>query len=422
LLPAVFCIIELILFINIICSDNRNKLLADIGFIYAALIVIYTVVPALCLVTELRVDDPIRSVQASTMDWANQIWRHLLFLSSFVLGYLAFKAPSKYAIDRSKINRSNNRRVILYLLLLLFICIIFLFYLSGPVENYYESYTRFQNLPWLLGKIASTCIRFKTSIYIALLVFFFIDYEYYKKIIPLFLILIATYELFFNFGARIQVLIILIQAICLFTILVKSIPLKSIFVISLLFVFLFSIVEVVRLQDFETNLTLADFKLPPLPWELNSVFYSGLHLYLERSSGSLSFAEWPMFFYDIISIFTFNDFMRWNPMSWYHENYYPTALVAPFTLSPIAESAIWGGEFDLTLRGFINGLFFALIGRMFLRYKYHWWGIMIYVFIYSMTIVTLKYSVFYTLTPIVKSIIPIMILIFIIKNFSLKIK
>lgn len=419
-LATIFCLIELFLFAKIIYKNYKINIIPDIGFVYACLIVIYTMLPAVGLLTELRADDPIRTIQASNADLVNQIWRHLIFLCIFVLSYLMFKGGGNYSIDIKKIK--INKKLIRYLLALLIICICLLLYLSGPVNNYYESYTRFQDLPWLYGKVASVCIRFKYSIYLAILTIMFINYEYYKKYIIFFLISIILFEFIFNYGARIQVLIIVIQAICLFSILINQISLRSILLIGFLFTIIFGIVEIIRLPDYESSEFWVNFGFRLLPWEFNSVFYSGLHLYQERNSGALIYAEWPMLFYDFISIFTFNDFTRWNPMVWYHQNYYPTALVAPFTLGPIAESAIWGGEIDLVIRGFINGIFFAIVSRIFIANKYNLWAIIIYVFIYSMSIITLKYSIFYTLTPIIKSIIPIIILIYLINRFILKSK
>jgi hypothetical protein len=118
-----------------------------------------------------------------------------------------------------------------------------------------------------------------------------------------------------------------------------------------------------------------------------------------------------MFFNDIISIFTFGDFDRYNPMGWYTKNFYPEKTVAPFTIGPIAESAIWGGEIDLFFRGFINGLFFAFLVKWFIRNQYKWWVLVIYTYCYATCIMTMKYSVFYQLTPIVRNILPIIILI-----------
>jgi hypothetical protein len=118
-----------------------------------------------------------------------------------------------------------------------------------------------------------------------------------------------------------------------------------------------------------------------------------------------------MFFNDFISIFTFGDFDRWNPMGWYTRNYYPDRDVAPFTIGPIAESAFWGGEIDLFFRGLINGFFFAYLVKWYVKNDKKWWALAIYTYCYATCIMTMKYSIFYQLTPIVRNVLPVIFLI-----------
>ncbi len=150
--------------------------------------------------------------------------------------------------------------------------------------------------------------------------------------------------------------------------------------------------------------------------EFYSVYLTGFHLYAERLQGALPPTEWPMFFNDFISMVTFGDFTRWNPMDWYARNYYPDSVVAPFTLGPIADSAIWGGEVDLLLRGLINGAFFAYLVRWFLRHKDRWWGVTIYVYCYATCVMTLKYSIFYHLTPLLKTLLPTLLVVAVVRT------
>jgi hypothetical protein len=133
-----------------------------------------------------------------------------------------------------------------------------------------------------------------------------------------------------------------------------------------------------------------------------------------------------MFFNDLISLVTFGDFVDWNPMNWYAKNYYPDSIVPPFTLGPISDSAIWGGEIDLFIRGLLNGIFFALIVRWFIRCHNRWWGATIYAYFYATCIMTLKYSIFFHFNPLVKNIIPAMLVIIftrlIVKSLNKEIK
>lgn len=118
-----------------------------------------------------------------------------------------------------------------------------------------------------------------------------------------------------------------------------------------------------------------------------------------------------MFFNDFITLVTPNDFTDWNPQFWYAKAYFPDAVVPPETMGPIAESAIWGGEWDLLLRSLINGAFFAYIVRWFIRRRDKWWGIAVYVFCYATCILTLKYSVFHHLNPLFKTFLPTILLV-----------
>jgi hypothetical protein len=293
--------------------------------------------------------------------------------------------------------------------------------MSAPVETYYDAYSRYEGLSWSLRKIASICIRFKSAIYVITMSLMFLHYKKYQFLLLFFVVITCGFELIFSFGARIQVFITLIQYLCLYTLLVKPIPLRNIFFISAILIPLFFLVEVVRLgvgfQGVDAAIDGISFQLP---WEFNAVFYTGLHLYAERSAGAMPYLEWPMFFNDFISIFTFNDFLRWNPMEWYYLNFFPSAPVAPYTLGPIADSAIWGGEIDLFFRGMLNGLFFAAITCWFSLYKNKWWALSIYIFCCGASIVTLKYSIFYILTPLVKNMIPVILTVLLFRKLIKK--
>jgi hypothetical protein len=72
---------------------------------------------------------------------------------------------------------------------------------------------------------------------------------------------------------------------------------------------------------------------------------------------------------------------------------------------------MWGGELDLFCRGLINGLFFAFIVNWFIRRREKFWAVTIYVYCFSFSIITIKYSIFFYLTPIVKELIPTILII-----------
>jgi len=225
--------------------------------------------------------------------------------------------------------------------------------------------------------------------------------------------IICAYEMVFSFGARIESFIVLLTTFCSYNYYVKPITLRKALTACVVVVMIFSTVELFRSYEFDLDLTkdvVAERGFKPA-YEFGAVFLTGFHLYAERARGALPPTEWPMFFNDFISIFTFGDFTRWSPMDWYARNYFPDSVVAPFTLGPIADSAIWGGEIDLLLRGLINGAFFAYLVCWFIRHKERWWAVTVYVYCYGTCVMTLKYSVFYHLTPLLKTVLPTLLIV-----------
>jgi len=234
------------------------------------------------------------------------------------------------------------------------------------------------------------------------------------------LIALCVHETTYSLGSRILSLMILLQAAFLYHLLVRRVSLMRALVGCVLLGALFTAIEFVReaqgdLDAVQSRVSDEGLKTAG---EFGAVFLTGFHLYAERAQGSLPPTEWPMFFSDFISLVTFGDFTRWNPMEWYARNYYPDALVAPLTLSPIADSAVWGGELDLFLRGLLNGAFFAFIVRCFLRWRTRWWSLVAYAFCHATAIITLKYSVFYHLTPLLKTMLPALLVFAVIRWLS----
>lgn len=390
----------------------------DLGFVYVALVVAYTIIPALAfIVIGLDERNPLAQFLPSTPELGRHLWRHVLFLFGVSLGYLLARGREglrQVTIPPARTDTST----VGFLIVMTAATVLVLTLLSAPVTSYYENYTRYEHLSWFLHKIVSVCIRLNFGIYTVLLVFLFINYKKYKFLIPIIVATICLYETIHSFGSRIYAFVVLLTTAWLYHAVVKPISFKKWIVIGAALIAIFTVVEVVRPLD--ANQAVSEDALLEegirVPYELGAVFLTSFHLYQERERGALPAKEWPMLFSDLISVVTFGDFTRWNPMDWYTRNYYPDALVPPLTLGPIADSAIWGGEPDLLVRGLINGIFFAYLVRWFLRRRHTWWGVSTYVYCYAAAVLTIKYSVFYILTPLVKTVLPTLLLTGLFRN------
>ena len=145
--------------------------------------------------------------------------------------------------------------------------------------------------------------------------------------------------------------------------------------------------------------------------ELGAVFVPALHLYAERANGTLPPVPWQLFFNDFISMVPLASDTQTQPMYWYAANYFPDAVVPPLTMGPIALSALWGGEISMVVQGFINGISFAFLTRWFARDGRRWQVMTVYVFCYSTCIMCLKHSIFWHLAPLVRTILPLVIIV-----------
>ena len=419
LLPTLVAMLIFMLFLMILRSRVGDNLFGELGFLYMALALAYTLFPAF---TFLIIDLDL----ASGWVWQNltlllpapyelglHLWRHVLFLFGVATGYLLCRGRKVPQVNTIKDPGKKDNRTIFFLIGIVIICIVCISMMSAPVNTYIDNYTRYDHLAWLPRKFVSLCNRMKQGLYVALIAFLFINFKKYKFTTYIIVAAMATYEVIFSYGSRIESLFVLLMAVCFYHYCVKPITLKKGLVACVAIAVLFSAVEIFRAYEFDVKATKSVVSargLQPAS-EFGAVYFTGFHLYAERAKGTVPRKEWPMFFNDFISLVAPADFTRWHPQYWYARAYFPYDVVPPETMGPIAESAIWGGEFDLLLRSLINGAFFAFLVRWFITHRDKWWGIAVYAFCYATCIMTLKYSVFVQLAPLFKTFLPTIMMV-----------
>jgi len=418
LLPC-FVVMAIFLFFSLwLRFQVRDNVFGEIGFIYLVFAVAYTVFPAYGFLALDSLSSGVGFQNLAALDpdqgeLGMHLWRHVLFIAAIGFGYLFFRGRRA-----AKFNSLTNlgyaeKPVIQILFVIILFSIIVLLGLSAPVTTYIENYTRYDNLSWIARRLVTICTVLKTGGTFVLLTIMFRRYERYRLYILPFILLRAVYEVQYSLGSRIDAFVILIAAATFYHFCFKRLTLKRGFLVMLALGLVFSVIEMVRSADLDFSTfkeTISQEQGMPAG-ELGAVYVTGFHLYSERSQGTLPPIEWQAFFNDFISLVPLVDQTKWHPMYWYARNYFPDAVVPPLTLGPIAESALWGGEIDLIIRGFINGTLFAFLMRWFAREGGKWQVMTIYIFCYSTCIMCLKYSIFYHLAPLVKVILPLLLIV-----------
>lgn len=397
-------------------STIQDSIFGEIGFLYLAFAVAYTMFPAYGFMAQDTLKSwvgvPIlETFLPNQSELGLQLWRQALFIAAVAFGYLLFRGRQAPRFSSFESLGAAEKPIIQLLFISTVLSIILLWWLAAPVHEYVDYYTRYDHLSWIGLRIVAVCTFLKTGGTFVLLPILFRNYKQYRLYIWPFVLLRAVQEVLGSLGARIDAFIILIAAAVLYHYCVKRITLKKALVVLVILVLVFSTVALVRLggsSGIDHN-AIAQGDLPL--GELGAVFIPGFHLYAERSMGALPSAPWQLFFNDIITVVPFVGDTKWNPMYWYAANYVPDAAVPPLTIGPIALSALWGGEAGLFVEGFINGMLFALLMRWFARGGARWRVMVVYVFCYSTCIMCLKYSIFWHVTPLVRTILPLILIV-----------
>jgi hypothetical protein len=427
LLPVFATIVIFLYFSLRLRSQIQDNIFGEIGFLYLAFAVAYTVFPAYGILTMNSLSygtglQYLAHLLPNQGELGLQLWRQALFIAAIASGYLLFRAG----------NRPNNRLafssidafggaeklVVCFLFVTILTSIVLLWGLAAPVTEYIDNYTKYANLSWFGTRIVNICTVIKTGGTFVLLTVMFRNYKRYRLYIWPFVLLRVVQEVLDSLGARIEAFTILVAAAVLYHHCVKRISLKMGLLITLTLGVIFSAVEIARFANVDPSVlnegALQGQGMPAA--ELGALFVPGFHLYSERTHGGLPPVPWQLFFNDFISVLPLADQTKWNPMYWYAANYFPGAVVPPMTMGPIALSALWGGEIGLFVEGFINGILFAFLMRWFARGRRGWRAMTAYVFCYSTCIMCLKYSILWHLAPLVKIVLPLVLIVTVLAN------
>jgi hypothetical protein len=241
LLPAWATIVIFLAFFALLKWQIGDNLFGDLGFLYLSLTLAYTLLPAFgFLFVGLKEDDLLAPLLPAPADLGLHLWRHALFMFGVAGGYLVARGRGVPRLITHDDPEGIDGPTIVFLIGMAIICILCLTLMSAPVETYYDHYTRYDHLSWFPRKLVSLCVRLKLGIYTVLITFLFLNFKKYRLLIPVVVVAIAVHEIVYSLGSRIESLIILLGAACLYDSAVKPISLKKGLVTGVARVVLFS--------------------------------------------------------------------------------------------------------------------------------------------------------------------------------------
>lgn len=403
--PALVSLYIFFAFSVLLVDKVGDNAFGEVGFLYLALGLAYTVLPALFFMalgletSEGTAWERLALLLPESSELGRHLWRHVLFLFGVAVGYLLVRRSMTAAEASIPPPHPAHPLVISFVIALIVVSIGITTLLSAPTESYIDHYTRYDHLSAGPKMVVHLFVLLKTSAYYILIALLFRDYRRYRWTIVFSVLAICGYETVYSFGSRILTLTIILAAICMYHYKVRKVTLRQGAVGFLSIAALFSAIELFRSLEFDLSAAreaVASEGAGPAA-EFGAVFFTGFHLYSEREQGSLPPRELPMFFNDALSLIPFVDHVDWHPQYWYARYYFPDAAVPPETMGPIADSALWGGEIDLLFRSLLSGALYGWLMNWYLRRQSRWWASVIYAYCFATCVMTLKYSILYPL-------------------------
>lgn len=421
--PVLVILFAYLLFSVLLGNRVRSGIFGEIGFIFLGFTVAYSAIPALnFLILDFEFPPNFDGLNFSILsprssDIADHLWRHCLFIVTVMAGYLAGRGCDRKGFVSCALPAAEFW-VVATVLAVILGCMTMISMLSAPVADYWSHYTRFDSLSWGARRLVYACLILKAGGYYVALALMFSDYRRFKYAILVFVVSISTYEMVYSFGARIETLSVLLATLCLYHFNVRNIRLKDAAIYFGGLLVLFTVVEFFRGTNFEIDSALQDFseKGLKIATEFGAVYYTSFHLYFERLHGTMPLADWRMLINDFFTIVPFYGHTEFNSQYWYAGIFFPDAVVPPQTMGPIADSAIWGGEIDLALRGLFTGLGYGWFARWALRSRDRLFANVAYVFLFATSVMALKYSLVYQVSQMLRTLIPAVLLVVLLVN------
>ncbi len=184
----------------------QDNVFGEIGFIYLAFAVAYTVFPAYGFLTLESLSsevgfESLAALAPSQGELGLHLWRHVLFIAAVGLGYLFFRGRRAPKFNSLENLGTAEKPIIRILFVAILFSVIALWSLSAPVNTYLDNYTRYDNLSWIGRRVVTICIVLKTAGTFVLLTAMFQNYKRYRLYIWSFVLLRAVYEVRNSLGS-----------------------------------------------------------------------------------------------------------------------------------------------------------------------------------------------------------------------------
>jgi hypothetical protein len=316
-------------------------------------------------------------------------WRHVLFLSSFVIAYLTVRgSPRLRFYSAPRPDRATE--VSLSILFITFVGYTYaLGAYIGPVQSVYQGGTGaelLQRAPYIVAQITHVVFSMRFTVKLAIAMMFMLRWRSIRLRMALFAwIAFEIVTTVTALGPRGEMILLLLTLSLLYHRFVKPVSMKIAVAggAALLCGFLlFGLARSARSHGGNFRPGDALSAILTSDNEFQVLWADAYDLHVKKEHGELQI-PWQLYVSDFISVVPsqFLPFAKIDPSDWYLDQLGLKDTGVGLMFGVIAQGVIGRDWQELAIRGMLLGVIFALLHRFYIRHSNSFWMTVIYLFV-----------------------------------------
>lgn len=426
-------------------SHRRGEIpLADIGTITVLATVCYTIIPPLQFLLSGMEHTILSAFQLYVLaptpkEFGAFTWWYVVYLSSFVIGYLLTDSKSKMKRGNPMPPDPGTVRSFVLLFIILSVIMFAIETLYGinlygvyDVERMYDSYETLLQMPLLFrqfyGIIGHNGVFFIVKLGLLLTIFLNWKKHAYRYALYAWLFLMLLSNVLWM-GARTELVLTFLVSGIMYHRFVKPLRLKTILPAGVILFVGFMIIGMMRgAANLGANLenTRNILDRPEVIFstgtEFQTLFGGNYDLLRMKQGGVLGEVPLQIRLYDLIMIIPQQilPFEKLNVQQWYLQQSDNPSF---FMFNPISQSIIGFGWVELILRGLFLGFVFAKMRAWYIQRSSSFWATLFYFYLIIISYYTIRGTAIYVMfVSILFRFIPLYLLVYVVSRIKLSVR
>lgn len=418
--PACITIIAAGLFFTKLWLGRTRTSCFEIGGVYAAVVMVYTLVPlGIFILNGMECDVGMHPRlyldQPSPAEFGRIAWYFSLHLCTFAAVYLLVRGSCPEF--RPKLRPLHGRSLLtvlgLYIAIRGFLSLVSILFQLNSFETYAESYLIYAKLPLPVAQLVNHLGRAILVLEYAVLVSMFVQFRRWRWWIAAWLLFTAATTAI-QLGSRTQLMLMAISCMLAYDWLVRPIRPLAVTVIGIAVLLGFTALGYLR-DGVELGEIFSRGTIGQHGNEFGAIFGNAYELHALKATGQVDLPPAAFWHCDFTSLVPQQvaPFEKLSPADWYIRTFYPYAaeMGHGFAFGAVAQSLSGWGVIDLLVRSLCMGLALGYVHRFVASRPNHYWVFVFYVWATVWVYQLFRATSFCLLTMFVYQFLPIYLVV-----------